>query len=49
MESLMVTIAAGDDEAKTRLHAFLGKRAPKVTNRSGAGSASLTRSAGTGE
>lgn len=49
MESLMVAIAASDDEAKTRLHAFLEKRAPRVTHRSGAGSASPTRSAGTGE
>jgi enoyl-CoA hydratase/carnithine racemase len=37
MESLMVAIAAGDDEAKARLHAFLEKRAPKVSHQSAAG------------
>ena len=31
MESLISSIAQADDEAKTRLRAFLEKRAPKVT------------------
>src|SRR5882724_13693954 len=30
MESLMVAVTVSDDETKTRLHAFLEKRAPKV-------------------
>jgi hypothetical protein len=30
MESLMSSIAAGDDEAQLRLKAFLEKRAPKA-------------------
>ena len=32
MESLMVAVAVSDDETKTRLHAFLEKRAPKVAH-----------------
>jgi hypothetical protein len=31
MESLISSIAQADEEAKTRLRAFLEKRAPKVT------------------
>ena len=31
LESLISSIAQADDEAKTRLRAFLEKRAPKVT------------------
>jgi enoyl-CoA hydratase/carnithine racemase len=34
MESLMAAITMGDDEAKARVHAFLEKRASKVTHRS---------------
>ena len=49
MESLMAAIAASDDEAKTRVNAFLEKRTSKVTDRSDAGPASPTRSAGTEE
>jgi len=30
MESLMVAVTVSDDETKTRLHAFLEKRAPKI-------------------
>jgi hypothetical protein len=30
MEALIAAIAQGDDEAKTRLKAFLEKRAPKT-------------------
>jgi (methylthio)acryloyl-CoA hydratase len=37
MESLMVTLAAGDAEAKTRIDAFLDKRAPKTIPRSATG------------
>jgi (methylthio)acryloyl-CoA hydratase len=32
LESLMCSVAAADDEAKTRLRAFLEKRAPKVSH-----------------
>jgi enoyl-CoA hydratase/carnithine racemase len=32
LESLMVSVAAADDEAKMRLRAFLEKRAPKVSH-----------------
>ena len=49
MESLMAAIATSDDEAKTRVNAFLEKRTSKVTDRSDAGPASPTRSAGTEE
>ena len=49
MESLMAAIAESDDEAKTRVNAFLEKRTSKVTHRSDAGPASPTRSAGTQE
>jgi (methylthio)acryloyl-CoA hydratase len=34
LESLMVAITVGDDEAKARVNAFLEKRAPKVAPRS---------------
>jgi enoyl-CoA hydratase/carnithine racemase len=37
LESLMVAITIGDDEAKTRVNAFLEKRAPKVAPRAGEG------------
>jgi len=37
MESLMVTLAAGDDEAKTRIDAFLDKRGPKTFPHSATG------------
>jgi enoyl-CoA hydratase/carnithine racemase len=49
MESLMAAIAESDDEAKTRVNAFLEKRTSKATDRSDAGPASPTRSARTGE
>jgi enoyl-CoA hydratase/carnithine racemase len=49
MESLMAAIAESDDEAQARLNAFLEKRTAKVTDRSDAGPASPTRSAGIGE
>jgi hypothetical protein len=32
LQSLVVSIAAADDEAKMRLRAFIEKRAPKVLN-----------------
>jgi enoyl-CoA hydratase/carnithine racemase len=37
LESLMVAITIGDDEAKARVNAFLEKRAPKVAPLSGEG------------
>jgi (methylthio)acryloyl-CoA hydratase len=35
MESLMASIAIGDDEAQARINAFLEKRGPKITPLSG--------------
>jgi hypothetical protein len=32
LESLMVSMAAADDEAKMRLRAFIEKRAPNVSH-----------------
>jgi hypothetical protein len=32
LESLMISVAAADDEAKVRLRAFLDKRAQKVSH-----------------
>jgi hypothetical protein len=32
LESLMCSMAAAEDEAKTRLRAFLEKRVPKVSH-----------------
>jgi enoyl-CoA hydratase/carnithine racemase len=37
MESLMASIAIGDDEAQARINAFLEKRGPKITHFSGMG------------
>jgi hypothetical protein len=37
MESLMASIAIGDDEAQARINAFLEKRGPKITHFSGRG------------